>query len=199
MRDICIGARIFIPLPLAHCWGRAMPLQHEVHRAAASHLLTRRRSMKRLFPIPLLLVATGCAAAVNADESERGTISSPPIAEFDPANQIIPFPNNLVLNPATGRLAIPPQCGETPGSAAALLRTELNELDGFGTSKVGIITTFSTTVDPNSLAGRVFLFRIAAQGAPLAAPEPVAFDVAPGMSIQMDATCASKQVASVTL
>lgn len=121
----------------------------------------------------LLLCAAACGGGVDLDESETGQLSSPPVAEFDPARRIIPFPNNLLLNPATGRLAIPPGCGEAEGSSAAALRATLNQLDGFGTSRLVIRTSVSEAVDSASLQGNVFLMRIAERGEPLPQPEPV--------------------------
>jgi len=97
--------------------------------------------MQRLLLVGVLGLA-GCVSKVEADPSELGPITPPPVAQFDPANQIIPLPNNLLLGPTTGKLALPAQCGETP--AAAAIRTGvLNALDGFGTSKTVIQATFS--------------------------------------------------------
>jgi hypothetical protein len=138
--------------------------------------------------VAALSLSAGCVEKVTADPNEL-TIIPPPTAEFDPANQIIPLPNNLLLNPTTGKLALPAQCGETP-TAAALRSDVLNMLDGFGTSKTVIQTTFSAPVDPASLAGHVFLFRMAANGAPLAMPEPpVPVNVTTGTTLLFDANC----------
>jgi dienelactone hydrolase len=142
--------------------------------------------MRRLMVVPVLwLVGGGCAGKVTTDPSEEGTITPPPVAEFDPANQVVPFPNNLLLDPATGRLALPTQCGETPGSAAETLREELNQLDGFGTSKLSVTATFSEPVDLSSLADHVFLFRLATAGVPTDGREgPVPLDVSLGHSFR---------------
>ena len=92
---------------------------------------------------------------------------------------------NGIADPATGRLALPPQCGETPGSAAETLRAELNQLDGFGTSKVAVTATFSEPVDLSSLADHVFLFRLATAGVPTDGSEgPVPLDVTLGHSFR---------------
>ena len=50
------------------------------------------------------------------------TVVPSSVAEFDPANGIIPFPNNLLFA-ETGLLNIPAGCNET--ETAALLRTVL--------------------------------------------------------------------------
>ena len=51
-----------------------------------------------------------------------------PEATFDPAQSIIPFPNNLLINPMTGRLNLPVPA--TPGLQQQLVQG-LNTLDGF--------------------------------------------------------------------
>jgi hypothetical protein len=136
-----------------------------------------------------VLGLVGCVSKVDADPSELGPIASPPIAEFDPANQVIPLPNNLLLSPNTGKLALPAQCGETP-TAAALRSDVLNALDGFGTSKTVIQATFSEPVDAGSLAGHVFVLRMATAGVPVTSSEaPVPINVAPGTSVRYATGC----------
>src|SRR5688572_26206545 len=76
----------------------------------------------------LLIGVTGCPD-VKVDPDEVG--SAGPIIEFDPSNKIIPFPNNLLLDPATGRVNLPAQCNESPTSKATR-EGVLNQLDGFG-------------------------------------------------------------------
>jgi dienelactone hydrolase len=144
--------------------------------------------MLRVFLVGVIFLV-GCVSKVEADPSELGPIAPPPTAEFDPAKQIVPLPNNLLLGPTTGKLALPAQCGETP--AAAAIRTGiLNTLDGFGTSKTVIQTTFSEPVDAASLMGHVFLLRMATGGAPLASPEPpVPINVTPGTTIRYGQDC----------
>jgi len=143
-------------------------------RAAHDGPLSRGRA-PRVAPLltSALLLCAACGGGVDLDESETGEVSPSPVAQFDPAQRIIPFPNNLLLDPATGRLAIPPGCGEAEGSSAAALRGALNQLDGFGTSRLVIRTSVSERVSQASLVGRVFLMRIAERGAPLDQPEPV--------------------------
>jgi len=124
-----------------------------------------------------LCVAPGCLGDVETDASETTPVSVP-VAEFDPAQSIVPLPSALLMNPATGRLNVPASCTETPDSAAAALRAEINQLDGFGASKLQLVATFSEPLDPASLDGRVFLVRIADHGVPLNPPQPVPSDVA---------------------
>jgi platelet-activating factor acetylhydrolase isoform II len=103
------------------------------------------------------VIAAGCAAVtVDPDETDQTTLSGPTV-EFDPGGGIIPFPNNLLIDPATGRVNLPATPCETP-TAAALRTNVLNQLDGFGTYEVAITATFTQPVDPASLTNHVLLF-----------------------------------------
>lgn len=124
-----------------------------------------------------LVALAGCTDEVEIDPGER-QLAVLPTAEFDPGEGIVPLPNALLINPATGRLNVPPRCGEEPGSAAEGLRNTLNQLDGFGTSRLSLVATFSDPVDPTSLQGRVALIRVSERGVPVVPPEgPVPIDV----------------------
>jgi hypothetical protein len=125
---------------------------------------------------------------VETDASETAPVSVP-VAEFDPAQSIVPLPSALLMNPATGRLNVPPSCGETPDSAAAGIRAELNQLDGFGASKLLLVASFSEPLDPASLEGRVFLVRVADHGVPLNPPQPVPSDVSTRIGQRATADC----------
>ena len=74
-----------------------------------------------LVPTGLLAIAAGCLPAVDIDEDET-VVSPAPVAQFDPAQRVVPIPNALLVNPETGRLNLPVACGEEPGSAAEGLR-----------------------------------------------------------------------------
>src|SRR4051812_43755096 len=80
----------------------------------------RRINMKRVLLLPIFLA--GCAASVDADPDETSSIAALPLAEFDPGKKVIPFPNNLVTDAATGKLALPAQRGET--STGKVLREQ---------------------------------------------------------------------------
>lgn len=152
--------------------------------------------MKRLILPCFLFFVSGCAGAVTADANEEMAVAAPPVAEFDPASQIIPFPNNLVLDPTTHRVNIPPQPCES--TSAAAVRGQLNQLDGFGTLRPAISATFSQEVDPASLVEHVFLVRIAGPG--LLAPEVIPIDTALQTSLRFGTDCAAPlHVANVTL
>ncbi|MBA2538995.1 MAG: hypothetical protein H0V17_05115 [Deltaproteobacteria bacterium] len=102
----------------------------------------------------LACLLLGACASVTVDDNEGGL---GPTVEFDPANRIIPFPNNLLLDPATGKLDLPQQCNESATSTATRVGV-LNTLDGFGTYETTINVTFTEEVDLASLAGRVLVF-----------------------------------------
>jgi dienelactone hydrolase len=138
-----------------------------------------------------LIVLAGCAEEVEIDAAER-SLAPLPSAEFDPGEGIVPLPSSLLINPATGRLQVPPRCGEEPGSAAEGLRNTLNQLDGFGTSRLDLVATFSDPVDPASLTGRVALVRVAERGVPVFPPEgPVPIDVLTASTERAAADCES--------
>jgi hypothetical protein len=137
-----------------------------------------------------LHLATGCLGGVDIDEDET-TLAAQPVAEFDPAGGVVPLPNALLIDPTTGRVNVPPGCGETPGSSAERLRLQLNQLDGFGTSRQQLVATFSQAVDPTSLQGRVFLLRLAERGTPVIPPEPVVVDVVTTTTLRAASDCES--------
>lgn len=115
-------------------------------------------------------VALGCVDSVSIDTSERASLlpaSLLPVAEFDPGARILPLPNALLKSRVTGRLELPPSCGEAPDSAAARTRAALEQLDGFGTSRASLVATLSEPVAEASLEGKVFLLRVAERGRPL--------------------------------
>lgn len=151
-----------------------------------------------------LLVATGCPD-VDVDPDEvQGTLPplDGPTVEFDPAAGVIPFPNDLLIDPATGKVTLPPPACETP--AARALRTEvLNTLSGFGTFEAALQVTLTEPVDPASLEGNVVMVRRAVDGAPddpATAPEiPIA--VAPSTTLRFSAdACASPaEVDAITI
>ncbi len=58
------------------------------------------------------------------------TITTQAMAVFDPASGSIPFPNDALIDPMTGRVTLP----IAPGDPQAALKMQLNTLDGFSTS-----------------------------------------------------------------
>lgn len=105
--------------------------------------------MSRLCLVPGLalvaIAATGCPSIDN-DGNEVGT---GPVVEFDPATSIVPFPNNLVRDPATGKVNLPEQCNESAAQTDIRVNT-LNKLNGFGTFKTGLQFTTSAPIDPDT-------------------------------------------------
>lgn len=133
--------------------------------------------MKKLLLLaPLLLAA---CPDVKTDPGEGpgdlGTVG--PTAEFDPANSIVPFPNNLVLDPTTGKVNLPAQCNEGP-AAKGLREGVINKLDGFGTYELAIQFTFTAAVDMASAADNVVLLERKKGADTVATPKPIPFVVA---------------------
>ncbi len=130
--------------------------------------------MKRLLASLLVLAASGCPS-VTVDDGEVG--AGAPTVEFDPGNKVIPFPNNLLLDPTTGKVNLPQQCNESPSSTAT--RAAVNQLDGFSTYKTTLNVTFTEPVDVASLASRVVLVERLRAGKPVDAATAVPVAVVP--------------------
>ena len=146
----------------------------------------------------------GCVESVETDPTEHASTleaSLSPVAEFDPAQRVVPLPNALLMDPLTGRVNVPASCGEQPGSSAESLRLALNQLDGFGTSRMSLVATFSAPIDVSSASGRVFLVRLAEGGKQLSSFEGlVPVDVVAAASQRFAADCSSSQtVPNLTL
>lgn len=58
------------------------------------------------------------------------TITAQPMTVFDPTTGAVPFPNDVLIDPSTGRVALP----IAPGDPQAPLKMELDTLDGFSVS-----------------------------------------------------------------
>lgn len=135
----------------------------------------------------LLIAASGCPD-VKVDDNEVGATG--PVVEFDPGNKIIPFPNNLLLDRKTGKVALPASCGE--GAATTAIRAGvLNTLDGFGTYETTLTATFSEMFDMASAANKVVLYKRAAGGTAVDPATSTAIPVVllPNMTIRYDADC----------
>jgi hypothetical protein len=91
------------------------------------------------------------------------------VVEFDPARSVatgarfLPFPNDLVRDPTTGKLNLSAQACESATSKATR-EGILNKLDGFGTYEAALVVTFTSEVDMASLEGNVVLYQITNQG-----------------------------------
>jgi hypothetical protein len=69
-------------------------------------------------------------------------ITSQAEVTFDPLSNAVPFPNDILINQQTGKVAIPPNAGLPPDLVAGL-----NTLDGFSTTGM-IISEFSPDTGP---------------------------------------------------
>jgi dienelactone hydrolase len=142
--------------------------------------------MKKLACLFLLLAVGGCPD-IKTDGDE-----SAPVVEFDPSNRVVPFPNNLLLDPMTGKVNLPAQCGET-ATSKALRENVLNQLDGFGTFETALTVTLTEDVDMASLADRIVIYKRAtgmtAVDPAQAMPIPVVTQLT--TTLRFDAMCAT--------
>lgn len=92
-----------------------------------------------------LAVALGCAPQIPRDD-----VPTRVIALFDPsaASPVVPLPNDLAVDPATGLLQVPD--GPTATPAQRDFNAWLNTLDGFPASSQPSLT-FSAALDPLSV------------------------------------------------
>lgn len=143
-------------------------------------------SMSKLACLFLLVAVSGCPD-IKTDGNETST---GPLVEFDPSNAIVPFPNNLLLDPSTGMVKLPEQCGET-GTTKLLREGVLNKLNGFGLFEAALTVTFTEGVDATSLAGHVLLYKRAAGAMAIdpATATPVPFATRATVSVRFDASC----------
>jgi hypothetical protein len=140
----------------------------------------------------------GCVDTIEADADERELIALPS-ALFDPQRGTIPLPNNLLVDPRSGRVTVPAACGEQPDSPAAQLRASLNQLDGFGTAGVNLSAPFNVALDAASLEERVFVLRLAERGEPLSGPERVEVDLATVESERLGPDCSTSSTVHALL
>lgn len=161
--------------------------------------------MNKTLASSLVLGLVGLAGCPDI-KTDTGEAHVAPTVDFDPSASIIPFPNNLALDPATGRVSLPKQCSEdgTPaGIGQTFIRTSLlNTLDGFGTYESALQVTFSEAIDAKTLDGHVLLYQ-RAKGMTANAPgmaTAIPVTLIPGMTKQFSADCSSsKMVTSLTI
>lgn len=149
-----------------------------------------RTSLILALALPLAL-ACGRSITIDAGEGE-GELPAldGPTVEFDPGASVVPFPNNLLLDPTNGLVNLPEQCNET-ATATAIRAGILNTLDGFGTFKVPLSATFTEAVSAASLEGRVKLYRLATAGVPAdpSAATEIPVVLIPGVTQRFDDGC----------
>lgn len=137
----------------------------------------------------IAVVASGCPD-IDVDSGEIGDL---PTVEFDPANRIIPFPNDLLLDRETGLVAIPEGCDESAATSATR-ELVLNQLDGFGTYETAIAVTFTEPVDAASLDGNVLLLPRVADGDDVAPADsdPIPVITLPATTLRFDPECSTE-------
>ena len=102
-------------------------------------------------PVALALHACSSDSNYNFEESAASqqaafAAASPPGLQFDPANGVIPFPNNLLLSPTDGTVNAPVS-DDSPSNPALAL----NQMDGFSTTSP-ITAGLTRAVDPATVA-----------------------------------------------
>jgi dienelactone hydrolase len=143
--------------------------------------------------LAFVLVGLAGCPSIDTDPGEGpGEIKDGPTVEFDPAHSIVPFPNDLVRDPATGKVNLPAQCNESP-LQKAVRENVLNKLDGFGTYETGIQVTFTAPVDMASLAGNIVLFERVKDGTAVDPASAAAIPVAafPATTQRFDLACSA--------
>nr|HPH67983.1 hypothetical protein [Kofleriaceae bacterium] len=84
--------------------------------------------MNKLAAVVVLVGTTACIDVAVDDNETANPLPGQPTVEFSPSESVIPFPNNLVRSPASGKVALPMACNESPGQTA--VRLVLNQLNG---------------------------------------------------------------------
>ena len=132
--------------------------------------------MKRLLLLALAVTFAACSPDIPTGPNQSNNFV---VAEFDPANGVIPLPNDLVaINPATGLPDLDPSgrvkglhAPETGGTDAQneFNRDYLNLLDGFPMESTASVT-FSSKIDVNTVDfspnGNVVVYDITDPSAP---------------------------------
>lgn len=134
------------PDPLAEgCHSIVVGLDDDRARAAEVERLMINPLLTQLFA-----VAPGMRQRENLVLAWTFTITGRPEAVLDPVRGDLPFPNDLLIDQATGRVNLPIE----PGDPSAALKMKLNQLDGFSTTAaatVPIDLPAGATIDPATL------------------------------------------------
>ncbi len=144
----------------------------------------------RWLVVPSLLIAASGCPDVKVDDPQDELGNAGPVVEFDPGNKVVPFPNNLLLDPATGKVNVPMSCGEGPATTATRTGV-LNKLDGFGTYETVMTFTLSEAYDADSFENKVVLYKRAAGGTTVdpAMSTPIPVVLVPSMTLRYEADC----------
>ncbi|HSP18379.1 MAG TPA: hypothetical protein VLQ79_02625, partial [Myxococcaceae bacterium] len=123
--------------------------------------------MKRLLVLGLTLAFAACSPDIPAGNTNPKQFVT---AEFDPANSVIPLPNDLVfLNPDGGQVDTTLHAPTTGGTAAQneFNANYLNLLDGFPMETPGSVL-FSQPIDPASVkVGQTLIVFDVTEGLPV--------------------------------
>ncbi len=102
--------------------------EREVRRATAQRLEAVRQQLEPLFQV----LETQGVTRRSVVALWHFTVHSQGEVFFDPAQKKVPFPNDLLKDPATGLVALPGDPTDSPESSA--LKQAFNQLDGFSTT-----------------------------------------------------------------
>lgn len=137
-----------------HPW--AIPGKTPAERAASAAKLEAIR--QQLEPLFQQLVAKGW----SRDEIAlmfTFTTSAHPAVRFDPLSQAVPLPNDLLIDPKTGLVTIPPD--PTDPDLQKAIKATLNSLDGFSTTGP-LAAELTLPIDASSVgSAQVRLFELA--------------------------------------
>jgi hypothetical protein len=103
------------------------------------------------------------------------TITSQPVAEFDPISGAVPFPNDVLIDQTTGKVSLP----FAPGDPMAPLKMQLNTLDGFSVSAAATLpvdVAKGVTLDAATILPHLSVQLITLDG--MATGEPPDYDAA---------------------
>lgn len=137
----------------------------DVYGRAAEQLAAAKQLEKLRQGYKPLLDALAAGGAAREDVALLWTFTATTMSEatFDLVSRVIPFPNSLATNPATGKVLLPCpandlSCATAPTTLAGKLTQGLNTLDGFSTT-APLVSENSVTrgalsvgeLDPDSL------------------------------------------------
>lgn len=114
--------------------------------------------------VRLIAIAAAAALSLAAHDALAYDYTAPvaphTVSGFDPANGVIPFPNNLLLQGTTDLTLNIPVDPTAPDAGPKLA---MNALDGFSTTAPWSMT-FSAPIDAASIAGNVHMYEVTLSG-----------------------------------
>ncbi|MEE2960733.1 MAG: hypothetical protein VYA34_08320 [Myxococcota bacterium] len=152
--------------------------------------------MKRIVARSILVVGIfGCAKTVTLDDQSEvienigsTTLSiAQAILNVSVDRPIVPVPNSLAMDPATGKINLSAECNES-ATASTLRKNILNGFDGFGLWQYPMYTMFTDDLDVSSLEGNIVFCEVGADGG-CAAEVPIGTKQVVPTSVYTDTAC----------